>query len=85
MDDMTCPQCQGTMTSRSLGDATVAQCASCGGLFLPRIDAGAFGESENDWHLSGPRTEPLPRITADMVVPPPSKPRARSFIESLFG
>jgi Zn-finger nucleic acid-binding protein len=85
MDEMTCPKCQGTMGSRQIGDAVVAKCASCSGIFLERADVGALSEAENDWHLSsGPRTEPLPRITADMVAPPPSRPRARSFVESLF-
>jgi uncharacterized protein len=85
MDDMTCPQCQETMRTSHLGDASVARCGACGGVFLSRVDAGSLGELENDWHLaSGPRTAPLPRITADMDAPPPSRPRARSFIESLF-
>jgi uncharacterized protein len=85
MDEMTCPKCQGTMASRQVGDATVASCSSCNGIFLEKADVGALSEAENDWHLSsGPRTEPLPRITADMAPPPPGRPRARSFVESLF-
>jgi Zn-finger nucleic acid-binding protein len=85
MDEMTCPKCQGTMASRQVGDATVARCSSCNGIFLEKADVGALSEAENDWHLSsGPRTEPLPRITADMAPPPPGRPRARSFVESLF-
>jgi Zn-finger nucleic acid-binding protein len=85
MDEMTCPKCQGTMASRQIGDAIVAKCTSCSGIFLERADVGALSEAENDWHLSsGPMTEPLPRITADMTAPPPSRPKARSYMESLF-
>ncbi|HSV40172.1 MAG TPA: zf-TFIIB domain-containing protein [Nocardioidaceae bacterium] len=85
MDDMTCPKCQGSMKSREIGGAVVAKCSSCSGIFLERADAGALSESENDWHIhSGPITEPLPRITADMAPPPPGRPRARSFVETLF-
>jgi Zn-finger nucleic acid-binding protein len=85
MDEMTCPQCQGSMATRQIGDASVARCASCSGLFVARSEVGTLSELENDWHLSsGPRTEPLPRITEDMAAPPPSRPKARSFLESLF-
>jgi len=85
MDEMTCPKCQGTMASRQIGHAEVAKCSSCSGIFLERADVAALGEAENDWHRgNGPMTEPLPRITADMAAPPPSRPRARSFMETLF-
>ena len=41
--------------------------------------------AENYWpRHTGPLTEPLPRITADMTAPPPSRPKARSYIETLF-
>ncbi len=75
------------MTTRSLGDVSVSQCSSCGGIFLERADLGSLVEAENDWHRNAGiyHTEPLPRITADMTAPPPTKPRARSFIEILFG
>lgn len=83
---MTCPKCQSTMNTRTLGDVTVNQCSACSGIFLERADLGGLSEAENDWHLnSGPHTEPLPRITSDMTMPPPSKPKARSYIETLFG
>jgi uncharacterized protein len=85
MDEMTCPKCQGTMAVRQVVHAEVARCSSCSGIFLDRADLGALGEAENDWHLaSGPRTEPLPRITADMTAPPKARPTARSFLETLF-
>ena len=32
----------------------------------------------------GPKTQPLPRITADMTMPPPSRPVSRAYIETLF-
>ena len=87
MDEMTCPKCESAMSTRRLGDVAVSQCSSCRGLFLDRADLGALVEAENDWHRdqSGYHTEPLPRITAEMTAPPPSKPRARSYIETLFG
>lgn len=74
------------MTTRSLGDVPVSQCSSCSGIFLERADLGSLVEAENDWHRnsSGPRTEPVPRITTDMTAPPPSRPRTRSYIETLF-
>ena len=57
-------------------DVTVHQCASCQGVFLERADLGNLIEAENDWHRdSGPKTQPLPRITADMTRP---RRRARS-------
>jgi uncharacterized protein len=84
-DDMTCPQCQSKMSERIIGPVTVHQCTSCQGIFLERADLGNLIEAENDWHRdSGPKTQPLPRITSDMTAPPPSKPTARSYIETLF-
>lgn len=74
------------MTVRSHGDVVVAQCVSCAGIFLERADVGALVEAETDWHRnSGPRTAPMPRITAEMTAPPPGRPEARAFIETLFG
>jgi len=88
MDEMTCPQCQSTMNERTVGDVTLAQCTSCAGVFLARADLGALVEAETDWHRNrdtGPVTQPMPRITADMTAPPPSKQTARSYVETLFG
>jgi uncharacterized protein len=85
MEEMTCPKCQSTMTTRDMGDVVVSQCSSCAGIFLERADLGNLIEGENDWHRnSGPKTEPLPRITKDMTAPPPSRPSTRSYIETLF-
>ena len=83
---MTCPKCGTGMESRTFGDAEVARCKACEGIFLDRADLGSLIEAEVDWHRHAGihHTEPLPRITADMTAPPPSKPRARSFIETLF-
>jgi len=74
------------MTTRMLGNASVARCSSCDGVFLERADVGSLVEAENDWHRNAGahHTEPLPRITTDMTAPPPTRPRARSFIETLF-
>jgi Zn-finger nucleic acid-binding protein len=86
MDEMTCPKCQETMKVHRLGELDVARCSACSGIFLDRADLGLLTEAENDWHRgSSPHTEPLPRITADMTAPPPTRPRARSFVETLFG
>ncbi len=82
---MICPKCQSSMPARTLGDVTVHQCSSCQGIFLERADLGNLTDAENDWHMhSGPRTQPLPRITSEMTAPPPSPPSARSYIETLF-
>ncbi len=84
--EMTCPQCQSAMAPRYLGNVTVHQCSSCQGVFLERADLGNLIEAENDWHRdSGPKTMPLPRITADMTAPPPSRPVTRAYVETLFG
>lgn len=84
---MVCPQCAGPMRTHRLRELQVARCTSCSGIFLQRADLAALSEAENDWHrASGPQTEPVPRITADMVTPPPpGPPRATSFIQTLFG
>jgi Zn-finger nucleic acid-binding protein len=85
--DMTCPRCQSPMSPRYLGTVTAHQCSSCQGVFLERADLGNLIEAENDWHRdSGPKTQPLPRISADMTMPPPSSgPVTRAYIETLFG
>jgi Zn-finger nucleic acid-binding protein len=86
MDEMTCPKCQSAMNVRKVGEVAVAQCSSCNGIFLERADLWNLTEAENDWHVdSGPKTQPMPRITADMTAPPPTSPKARSYIETLFG
>lgn len=87
MAEMRCPKCQGTMEERQLRDLRVARCTSCSGIFLDRADLALLSELETDWHRgAGPHTQPVPRITADMVAPPPaSRARANSFIETLFG
>jgi Zn-finger nucleic acid-binding protein len=85
MDEMTCPKCQSAMQMRKVGEVSVAQCSSCNGIFLERADLWNLTEAENDWHVdSGPKTQPMPRITADMTAPPPRSPKARSYIETLF-
>ena len=88
---MTCPSCHSDMHSEQRLGVRIAQCGSCRGLFLPASSLGALVEAENDWHVpSGPRTQPLPRITPDMTAPPPGLPAgdatrsARSFLDALF-
>jgi Zn-finger nucleic acid-binding protein len=74
------------MQSGAVGTVTVNRCPSCHGVFLERADLGNLVEAESDWHANAGmhHTEPLPRITADMTAPPPSKPKARAYIETLF-
>ncbi|MGH3496443.1 MAG: zf-TFIIB domain-containing protein [Nocardioidaceae bacterium] len=84
---MTCPKCANEMQQQVRGGVTIAQCTSCEGLFLDRVDLGELVEQENDWHAGrGHRTQPLPRITPDMAAPPASSwsPPARSYIDVLF-
>ena len=84
MDEMTCPQCDGTMVERSHGRVHVRQCESCQGIFLDRADLGSLVEAENDWHAHrSTDTAQLPRITADMTAPPPPA-KARSYVDGLF-
>jgi Zn-finger nucleic acid-binding protein len=72
------------MGERSAGDVTVLACGSCQGIFLDRSDLGRLVEAENDWHSQrSTDTAQLPRITADM--PPPRPSKARSYLDSLFG
>ena len=81
---MTCPQCQGTMSERRFGHASVRRCEDCSGVFLARADLGALVEAENDWHAhQSPDTAMLPRITPGMSAPPASA-RSRAFLETLF-
>lgn len=88
VDEPTCPRCQGIMAAKVRGGVSIIQCRKCEGIFLDRSELGMLIEAENDWHRSsGPRTEPLPRITADMTAPPTysATVRARSFLDDLFG
>lgn len=85
---MVCPKCDGPMTERLHGGVPRARCEQCGGVFLDRADLADLVEAENDWHAaSGPQTAPLPRITPGMPAPPVPEPapRARAYIEELFG
>ncbi len=88
MDAMTCPQCQSDMTSHVRGGVSVAQCGSCEGLFLQRVDRGTLIERENEWHVSsGPTTQPIPRILPGMTPPPEyaAVQQSRSYLDELFG
>jgi hypothetical protein len=88
MPAMTCPQCGSEMVNHERAGVSVAQCSSCEGLFLRRIDRGLLIEQENDWHASsGPSTQPIPRITAGMAAPTIllETHLSRSFVDELFG
>lgn len=88
MAAMTCPECGSEMARREHAGVSVAQCTSCEGLFLRRLDRGLLIEQENDWHLSsGPATQPIPRITTATAAPTMmlETPHARSFVDALFG
>jgi Zn-finger nucleic acid-binding protein len=85
MDSLTCPRCGAEMDTRSLGDGEVSSCPEGHGVFLARPDMGALIEAETDWHRhAGQHTAPMPRITADMPVPPAGKLPARAWVETLF-
>ena len=85
MDELTCPQCQGTMAVRTFGHVSVRRCGECSGVFLSRADLGALIEAETDWHaFQSPNTATLPRITSDMSTPPVAPERSRAFVETLF-
>ena len=80
-----CPRCDSELERRYAGTGSVSVCPEGHGVFLERIELGNLVESETDWHRNASQhTAPMPRITADMTAPPPSRPRARSYIETLF-
>ena len=84
-EELTCPQCQGAMAERHVAEVTVHQCSSWQGIFLGHAELPHLVEAETDYHRdNGPVTRPMPRITPDMVAPPPTSPASRSFIEKLF-
>lgn len=88
MAAMNCPQCESEMVTRDHGGVGTLQCPRCQGLFLRGNDRGLLVELENEWHLSsGPTTQPIPRISADMSAPAPTTHQfeARSFLDELFG
>jgi len=88
---MTCPACGHAMHLYDRLRIQVAQCEGCRGIFLARASLADLIETENDWHVSSaPHTQPLPRITSDMEMPPSAPPAttprpARSFVDALFG
>jgi Zn-finger nucleic acid-binding protein len=89
-ESLSCPRCGATMTTRPIGsahgDGEVAQCPDGHGVFLARADLGALVEAESDWHRhAGQHTTPVPRITADMTVPPAARVARRAWVETLFG
>lgn len=74
------------MNVREFSGASVHQCEGCASVFLPRSSLTDLVDGELKWHAHrASHTAPLPRITADMTAPPPSAPRAQSFLDSLFG
>jgi Zn-finger nucleic acid-binding protein len=80
-----CPVCGLAMESLALGDGEVQRCPDGHGVFLPRPHLGTLIEAERDWHTHvGQHTAPMPRITAEMTAPPPSRAPARSWVETLF-
>lgn len=83
---MSCPRCGTAMVESPVGAASVLQCPEGHGVFLDRAQLGALVEAESDWHrFAGQHTAPMPRITPDMeAAPPPPKPPARAWVETLF-
>jgi Zn-finger nucleic acid-binding protein len=85
VDELICPQCQGTMVPKVLGHVSVRRCEDCNGVFLASSALGGLVEAENDWHAhQSANTAALPRITGDMTAPPAPEPRSRAFVETLF-
>jgi Zn-finger nucleic acid-binding protein len=85
VDELTCPKCQGTMVPRTFGHVSVRRCENCDAVLLESSALGALIEAENDWHAHrSANTATLPRITQGMEPPPPSEPRSRAFVETLF-
>jgi Zn-finger nucleic acid-binding protein len=85
VDELTCPQCQGSMVPRTLGHVSVRRCESCRAVLLDSSVIGALVEAENDWHSHrSANTAALPRITAGMTAPPAAPPPSRAYIETLF-
>jgi Zn-finger nucleic acid-binding protein len=73
------------MVPKAFGHVSVRRCESCNGVFLDSAALGGLIEAENDWHShQSANTAALPRITPDMSTPPPSQPRSRAFVETLF-
>jgi uncharacterized protein len=80
-----CPVCGAAMESRMLGDGEISSCPAGHGVFLRRADLGSLIEAEQDWHRhAGQHTMPMPRITADMTVPPGQRIQSRAWVETLF-
>jgi Zn-finger nucleic acid-binding protein len=83
--NLRCPVCDVEMETLALGDGEVERCPEGHGVFLPRPHLGTLIEAETDWHTHvGQHTAPMPRITADMTAPPPSRAPARAWVETLF-
>jgi uncharacterized protein len=85
VDELICPNCQGSMATRTLGHVSVRRCDDCNGVFLESSALGALIEAENDWHAhQSANTAAMPRITGDMSSPPEAQARSRAFVETLF-
>lgn len=86
MEALACPVCGTEMTVKGQGRTNIRQCPAGHGIFLERADLAALIDAETDWHREGGgfHTAPLPRITADMTMPPPPPPKAPAWIATLF-
>jgi Zn-finger nucleic acid-binding protein len=83
--NLQCPVCEVAMEVLALGDGEVQRCPDGHGVFLPRQHLGTLIEAETDWHTHvGQHTAPMPRITAEMTAPPPSRAPSRAWVETLF-
>lgn len=83
---LTCPRCDQAMDLRDVGRVAVHACPAGHGIFLDRVELTELAQAEAEWHRSDAfQTQPLPRITPGMTVPPPLASRANAYVETLFG
>ena len=82
---MACPRCATAMDTDIRGQVHVHQCPEGHGVFLERADVGELADAETAFHRGAANaTQPLPRMTADMVVPPTAVSRSSTYVETLF-
>lgn len=85
--DLTCPKCQGRMTSYERNGVTVDQCTDCRGLFLDRGELERLVDAEGAWRSSsGPSapSAPAPAPASYSYQGKPYYKKRKSFLAELF-